>query len=387
MNRYRIFYAVTLVFLAALYLVLGGEMLLTFLAAFLILPILSLISLWFSWRKCLVTQRLIPSQKHGEATLQISVEGRGFYPIVQLEYYPDMELVSSGGSRETLTLWSRWKACIPLAYPYRGQYQVGLRQAAFCDFLGLFCFRIHWNAPLLFKVYPRPVSFPSLPDQYVQEGESTTLLSQPDPTLFSNLRSYHPKDNMRSIHWKASAKLQEWMVKEYEGLGAEGATLLLNAAPHPQYPTRIRAELEDRMTGFCIAAVQELSGRGIPLQLLYADGTETVQHISTSVPDLVDTVSFLPFEARQPIEQLFISVAQRQSQKTILLFTHDMDQKFCETIVRYASPQQTVILFYCSVSSDPQLQAKQYGMDYLERQGILCFSAAESPQHRKGEQR
>lgn len=54
-------------------------------------------------------------------------------------------------------------------------------------------------------------------------GKSQTLLDEID-----RLRSMENGDSIKYIHWKLSARMQEWMVKEYDKEDDHTVTILLN---------------------------------------------------------------------------------------------------------------------------------------------------------------
>lgn len=52
-----------------------------------------------------------------------------------------------------------------------------------------------------------------------------------DPSRFSGIRDYQPSDNIRRIHWRATARIGSLQVKTFEPAVLQGALLLVDGAP------------------------------------------------------------------------------------------------------------------------------------------------------------
>ena len=105
---------------------------------------------------------------------------------------------------------------IPLNVPtdHCGRIECRVRNIWICDCLGLFAFPVKPPAPVSLLVGPVPVK----PDLVVLPQQRGTLLPAPKgraPTGEEyDLRDYRPGDNIRSIHWKLSAKRDQLIIRE-----------------------------------------------------------------------------------------------------------------------------------------------------------------------------
>jgi uncharacterized protein (DUF58 family) len=94
---------------------------------------------------------------------------------------------------------------------------------------GLLRARTNLNAPLRLVVYPAPVDLSHFRDRHElltsldQEGGHRPVEMGP-----AGLREYKPGDELRHVHWKASARRQRLVVKEYEGDSRPGLEVLLD---------------------------------------------------------------------------------------------------------------------------------------------------------------
>lgn len=119
--------------------------------------------------------------------------------------------------------------------PYRGEYAVGLREVEIHDVFGLTRIRFplmrrpyHRLCPLL--ICPKRVPLPELPGRGPDKKQFSggALLLNPQGEELAGVRDYRPGDPAKRIHWKASARRQELLARQYETPGEEGAVLLLD---------------------------------------------------------------------------------------------------------------------------------------------------------------
>lgn len=114
---------------------------------------------------------------------------------------------------------------------HRGQYPMGPLQATFYDPLGLFPRTRTFQGAHYFTVLPRP-----LPMTQIGLNGRQTLLSATTPDQqtrgdslkFYGVREYRPGDPLRFVHWKASAKLGELVVRQFESSVSSSITLFLD---------------------------------------------------------------------------------------------------------------------------------------------------------------
>ena len=111
----------------------------------------------------------------------------------------------------------------------RGVHDVTHASVSSVHPFGLLRARTSLNAPLRLVVYPTPVDLSHFRDRHElltsldQEGGHRPVEMGP-----AGLREYKPGDELRHIHWKASARRQRLVVKEYEGDSRPGLEVLLD---------------------------------------------------------------------------------------------------------------------------------------------------------------
>ena len=100
---------------------------------------------------------------------------------------------------------------------HRGVIAVGPIRAVRADPIGLVRRERQWDEQVDLFVHPRTISVPSMSTGFVRdlEGNPTRDLTSSDVS-FHALREYMPGDELRSIHWKSTAKTGQYMVRQFE---------------------------------------------------------------------------------------------------------------------------------------------------------------------------
>lgn len=100
---------------------------------------------------------------------------------------------------------------------YRGEYNVGIDRVIVKDFLGLWEISYASRTTLRMRVCPRILkltALPFVPDETDMKVSSFSS-AQLDSTIDNDVRQYINGDSRHLIHWKATAKSNELMVRKY----------------------------------------------------------------------------------------------------------------------------------------------------------------------------
>ncbi|MET1052888.1 MAG: DUF58 domain-containing protein [Mycetocola sp.] len=114
---------------------------------------------------------------------------------------------------------------------HRGVIPVGPVRAVRADPIGLVRREREWDEQIDLFVHPRTISVPSMSTGIVRdlEGNPTRDLTSSDVS-FHALREYSPGDELRSIHWKSTAKTGQYMVRQFEQTRRSHLMLALSLA-------------------------------------------------------------------------------------------------------------------------------------------------------------
>lgn len=101
----------------------------------------------------------------------------------------------------------------------RGVVRVGPVVSRRGDPLGLLGRTVTWTEPETIHVHPRTVRLPLLESGRLRDLEGDASGDIADSGLsFHALREYVPGDDRRSVHWRATARLGNLMVRQYDDL-------------------------------------------------------------------------------------------------------------------------------------------------------------------------
>jgi uncharacterized protein (DUF58 family) len=162
----------------------------------------------------------------------------------------------------------------------RGLFRLGPHRIVSGDPLALFTLTLEMGGDEELLIHPRVVRLPALPLPRGDLGGETRSRRplfgvQPAPTV----RTYHPQDDLRFVHWPATARQGALMVRELDLEPAGDLWVLLDThAPPFTAPEREGApETADPLEAAVVAAasiasavLESKSGRGVGL--LAADG-------------------------------------------------------------------------------------------------------------------
>ena len=134
--------------------------------------------------------------------------------------------------RFNLSPRSRISFDIPLHCAYRGLYDVGMTTIEVNDVFGLFNIRydmrrLPYYRQRVLKIFPRLIALPFLPaqsrDTKFSSGTQGRLADSGES--YADLRQHRPGDPLKRVHWKASARKRELLIKSYD-LPLETAALI-----------------------------------------------------------------------------------------------------------------------------------------------------------------
>jgi uncharacterized protein (DUF58 family) len=205
--------------------------------ALFMLALYLLLRVW-TWRvvRAISIERHFPDHAFtGDAvSVDLSIRNGSLLPIpwMEVEETVPMELCAVPLTPQAISLGSRDTLCIPytLLCRHRGYYHLGPAIVRTGDLLGLDqrLFRMTDERHII--VYPRVVSLQRLrlPTHSAQIALPSRTPLFEDPARVIGVRDYVPTDSPRHIHWTASARAGQLLVKQYHPAIARATTLCLD---------------------------------------------------------------------------------------------------------------------------------------------------------------
>ncbi len=222
---------------------------------------------------------------------------------------PELELVSpadiggfDGGTRissrsELHNGWSlapyrRITRRIHLVAGHRGVHRFDLVQVAAGDMLGRTIGEEQRSMPATLIVRPRVLATTGLDARHDWSGERPTRSGRvDDPSRFAGVRPYSPGDPVRRIHWRATARLGEPVVKRYDPARERDVVIVLDIETRPGDWRASRSYLHedsaDQFEELCIVAAslaRRFEADGAACGLAAASYTGSARRIAFAAP-------------------------------------------------------------------------------------------------------
>ncbi len=220
---------------------------------------------------------------------------------------------------------------------YRGHYTVGIKSVEITDFLRILRIRYKNREPLEVTVNPDTVVLPSLRSLTSSRAIAVDALhgtSIPDMTV----REYRTDDSFRRIHWKASAKAQQLMVRNVTGEEQKGVSVVLSTYRFASDPA-VFLPVENRMLEIALALTHFFLLRGTPVHACHRTDafSENVIDGTPSFDAYYSVLSALPFSDACADGLLFSDIGRQPSvseTKTAFLVLNRWDaeaEQLCRT--------------------------------------------------------
>jgi hypothetical protein len=135
----------------------------------------------------------------------------------------DSEIVSVAEVKKSFSIKPFGKKVVAFAVtcPYRGEYRLGVNKLTVYDALGLFKFSRNFLKDDAMTIYVNPRLIKKETALVAREDEaprSFNLINGDDTAVISDLREYVYGDSMRKVHWKATARRNELIIKNFQAI-------------------------------------------------------------------------------------------------------------------------------------------------------------------------
>ena len=174
-------------------------------------------------------------------------------------------------------------------FPQRGVFDVGQMEVQTRFPFSFFVKIRRFDSDQKVRVYPKIYRFPEEALMKFTEG---TLLDSPyrgDSQHLLHLREYLPQDSSKRIHWKASARLDKLLIKEFQK--EQGQEILIYFDLRPANPDSKQTEIHEKGVSLIASLVFLFLERGASGKVVFPDAEfEFKEGLSSMVP-LLDYLS------------------------------------------------------------------------------------------------
>lgn len=159
----------------------------------------------------------------------------------------------------------------PVRFDHLGVYEAGVRQVVMHDLLGLFSGSMKGREVRRIHVEPRVFA---LDRAYISDTLSDSeIMLVPTPTdgsEYAGVREYVWGDPIKTIHWKLSARSEDYLTKQFEGYGTVGVTVVMDFVS-PAYDTETLMSLFDCVVETALSVGFYAEQNGMEYEFVYAD--------------------------------------------------------------------------------------------------------------------
>ena len=286
----------------------------------LFLPILSWVYLLYVYIRFRIYQiietKTMVKGEHIPYYFQLSNEDYIAYTNVRVSFVKQYAIVESLKEEDTYCLLpgESIKRETTICCKYRGEYSVGIDTVIVRDLFQLFELQYQCDSKINVRVLPRviEVSELSIAPEDVDLKEQLQRMTKNEVIPDVELRKYVAGDPRKRIHFKASAKMQQWMTRKYMEEPKSEIIYVMDLVPtKKQEPTKIM--IEDQVIECSLAIINYFCRHQTPTKVVY--GTEQVEvvtiHSKQDFDGFYGMVSEVRFRSNYSLDQLLVQCAGR----------------------------------------------------------------------------
>ncbi len=163
--------------------------------------------------------------------ISVDVKNRSVFPCVPLELLcslPDSEQGVFAEKRifASLSPLCRAKLQFPCRHIYRGCYYCEIKKLSVVDPLRIIRFTKKLNVRMTAVFLPRKIRLYSMKEDKTGNSGVVWKKRSDGKEDFSHVRDYRDGDNIQLVHWKLTAKQDEFMIKQFDSPDERHAVIL-----------------------------------------------------------------------------------------------------------------------------------------------------------------
>jgi len=276
------------------------------------------------------------------------------YPYIRVTFHGAKTIFENQVQIRNFSLkpYSGISSSFELQCNYRGNYEIGINSLEIEDFFGLFKFKYHVNEPKYVTVYPRIVYLERflLKTDFMSESHFILNNRNEDMTTISDVRKYAYGDSLKRVHWKLTAKTQDFMIKKFQSTSEINTFMLLDLCKN-SYSSGENIILEDKVIESIVAVLYFCLYNWIPVNLVFFNGEliniEAKNHLVFN--EIFEMMAKIKFNQTVTLKDLLEIYVNNTLVKTnILLFTSNLDYDLYNQLYKASNSGFDVSLIYTS---------------------------------------
>jgi len=239
---------------------------------------------------------------------------------------------------------------IPFQINYRGEYELGIKSVQLMDLTGLFKLTRQVNWPVNMLSMPRITDMSKFPiaSNLLTQAQSRYDMRDEDYATISDIRPYLPTDSIKRVHWKLTAKRNEWLVKNFQSNALHQVTLILDAK-RMDLNYKEQVVTEDRMIEMFIGLADFCLKRGMPVEYTAGEGHTVIARNAGEFESVYQTIGRMRFEdapTLSPYSILSQGLNDATGYLNAIVLTQRLDAALYERIVNAQHNGHYVAVIY-----------------------------------------
>jgi hypothetical protein len=182
---------------------------------------------------------------------------------------------------------------------------------------------------------------------------------------------------MKRVHWKLTAKKQEWLVKNFQANALNQITVILDTTRF-YYTPELNLTMEDEMIEFTLGIVHYCLTNAMPVGFVTGRGLKRDGRNLSDFDGIYHMTAAIPFDII-PMEQNALTLLSRaidesQNYINVVVVTAKPDEYLYERIVTANHAGHFVALVYIAPPRPDAMEEDIYRM--LEESGIACYKVS-----------
>lgn len=213
----------------------------------------------------------------------------------------------------------------------RGYYELGKIEVIVSDAFRFFHLRKKIASETSLLIYPKAIELSNFTITAVEQlGElPINNIAFQDKSRISSIRNFREGDNIKSIHWKLSAKLDNIIIKNYENRG-DAHTIVLIDNYNKHFENDQERHLEDKIVDISLSIINYYLNQNIPVNFKTQNNNELIEiqgHQKTDIKPFLDSLA--RFKANGALEFSEFIIPQIDSfrkDSTVIIITPNLNK-------------------------------------------------------------
>ncbi|MCL2504051.1 MAG: DUF58 domain-containing protein [Coriobacteriia bacterium] len=271
-------------------------------------------------------------------------------------------------------------------FDHIGTYSAGLRRIVITDLLGLFSTTLENTKRCRISVEPKMYALdrPYLLDKTPSDSERMIVPTVTDTSEYIGVREYVWGDPIKTIHWKLSARAENYLTKQFEGYGTVGVTIVLDFFS-PSYDSETLMSVFDCIVETALSVGNYAYENGMEYAFVYTARTgekRKYQGHFTGFAELVDDMPGVSAEkgGRTGIELLREEGTARYAHGNIVYCTANVTEELAGVVSELKARKKNPMVFAVTPETLKDKQREDFlrPLRLLSNTGVTWIALADA---------